>query len=537
MPSDPSRPERAGGRGSAAPRRRRQPGVQPRQHDGPQRGHHAPAAEDRLPDHRGAPRHARPRAASGARSTLRPTRPGGARSATQRARSCRATCGAACIERILADGSVLIAARRGAGPPPARACSRAATSRASRSACSTPTSTPRTRSGCASWPGRCSATSPISISSETSPLAKEYARASTTVVDVLMKLIFTRLRGRSSTASCAGSASTGELNFADCAATLLPWDEALEQPFRIVFAGPAAGTVSSTRLGEALGDGKLLCCDVGGTSTDVSLVARRPAVRRQHLRARARPDHQRAVDRDARASAPEAAASSRSRRRATCSSGLAAPAPTRDRPATGRGGEAPTLTDACLLMGILDPDGFAGGELRLDSDLARRAFESLDTPLRLDQRVAFAFRIAVANIAEEVTERRHPPRRRPARLQPRRLRRRRADAASRGARAPAREAARRPAAPGALLRARPAEHRPRLLRQPQRVRRALSGDGTADLDGLRGDGAAAARQSRHRRRTASPSGAASTGASWGRAGRRRSSRCPRGRSRRRRFPS
>ena len=68
----------------------------------------------------------------------------------------------------------------------------------------------------------------------------------------------------------------------------------------------------------------------------------------------------------------------------------------------GRGGEAPTLTDACLLMGILDPDGFAGGELRLDSDLARRAFESLDTPLRLEQRVAFAFRIAVANIAEEV---------------------------------------------------------------------------------------------------------------------------------------
>jgi N-methylhydantoinase A len=53
-------------------------------------------------------------------------------------------------------------------------------------------------------------------------------------------------------------------------------------------------------------------------------------------------------------------------------------------------------------MGILDPSGFAGGELRLDPDLARKAFESLDTPLDLDRRVAFAYRIAVSNIAEEV---------------------------------------------------------------------------------------------------------------------------------------
>ena len=53
---------------------------------------------------------------------------------------------------------------------------------------------------------------------------------------------------------------------------LLPWADALEKPFRIVFAGPAAGTMSSAALGEAIGDGNLICCDVGGTSTDISLV-------------------------------------------------------------------------------------------------------------------------------------------------------------------------------------------------------------------------------------------------------------------------
>ena len=41
--------------------------------------------------------------------------------------------------------------------------------------------------------------------------------------------------------------------------------------------------------------------------------------------------------------------------------------------------------------------------MRLDPELARRAFEALDTPLSLEQRVSFAYRLAVANIAEEVT--------------------------------------------------------------------------------------------------------------------------------------
>src|SRR6185295_3282860 len=69
----------------------------------------------------------------------------------------------------------------------------------------------------------------------------------------------------------------------------------------------------------------------------------------------------------------------------------------------GHGGDAPTLTDACLLIGILDAEGFAGGSMTLDAARAQQAFEALDTPLRLDQRISFAYRIAAANVAEEVT--------------------------------------------------------------------------------------------------------------------------------------
>src|SRR5262249_25834414 len=41
----------------------------------------------------------------------------------------------------------------------------------------------------------------------------------------------------------------------------------------------------------------------------------------------------------------------------------------------GRGGVEPTVTDANLVLGYLDPDGFAGGTMRLDVDAARRSIE------------------------------------------------------------------------------------------------------------------------------------------------------------------
>jgi N-methylhydantoinase A len=242
---------------------------------------------------------------------------------------------------------------------------------------------------------------PISISSETSPLAKEYARASTTVVDVFMRLIFTEYAHEIGS-GLRDLGFDGALNFADCAATLLPWEEALEKPFRIVFAGPAAGTVSSIRFGEATGDRDLLCCDVGGTSTDISLVVDgKPFVENTFE-----------LEHDLIINALSTQISSVGAGGGSIVSispsgdvqvgpGSAGSVPG---PACyGRGGEQPTITDACLLIGILDPETFAGGELQLDVERARLAFESLDTPLRFDQRVAFAYRIVAANIAGEVT--------------------------------------------------------------------------------------------------------------------------------------
>jgi N-methylhydantoinase A len=240
---------------------------------------------------------------------------------------------------------------------------------------------------------------PVSLSSETSALAKEYARASTTVVDVLMKLVFTKY-AHELDADLRTVGFDGRLNFADCAATLLPWQEAVKKPHRVVFAGPAAGTVSSVNLGAAIGEPNLLCADVGGTSTDVSLVVDgAPFV-----------DTTFELEHDLVINALSTEISSVGAGggsivslshsgdiRVGPGSAGADPGPA----CYGRGGALPTVTDACLLMGILDPGGIAGGELRLDEKLAREAFESLDTTLTLNQRIQYAYRIAVANIAEE----------------------------------------------------------------------------------------------------------------------------------------
>ena len=499
------------------------------EHDGPERGHHAAAAEDRLPDHRGAPRHARPR--PGLAAARRSDRPGLAALVRRRRAPARAPLPA---PGSAASGSSPTAASCSRSTRSRRAassrCSRAATSRASRSACSTPTSTHAHEERLRELAREVLGDVAVSISSETSPLAKEYARASTTVVDVFMKLIFTDyaeqldrdLRG-------ARLRRRAQLRRLRRHAAPLGGGARAAVPHRLRRPCGGHGLEHAARRGDRRRqppllrrrrhlDRRLARASTGGRSSTNTFELEHDL------------HHQRALDRGLERRRRAAAASSRSRRPATSSSGLAAPAPTPGPACYGRGGEAPTLTDACLLMGILDPDGFAGGELRLDPDagapglrVARHAAAASTSA------IAFALPDRGGEHRRRGAERRHPPRRRPARLHARRLRRRRADAAAGGARAAARAAGRRPAAPGALLRARPAQHRPRLLRQPQRLRGAGPGGGgrrsRAVFEEMEQRLRAKVGGGDERRRR---SGAASTAGCSARAGRRRSSRCPDG---------
>lgn len=239
-----------------------------------------------------------------------------------------------------------------------------------------------------------------SVSSEISPLAKEYARASTTLIDVFMKIIYEEYTQRLDQ-GLRGVGFKGQLNFADCTANLIPAKDAMEAPFRVVFAGPAAGTVGSAHFGASIGEPNLLCADVGGTSCDISLVTNGSPFVNTTFEL----EHDlivNALSNDISSIGAGGGSIVWINASGDINVGPASAGANPGPACYGRGGTQPTMTDINLLAGILDPDGFAGGKMKLDVKLSRRAFELLDTPLPFESRVRYAYDIGLNNIAEGI---------------------------------------------------------------------------------------------------------------------------------------
>jgi N-methylhydantoinase A len=238
---------------------------------------------------------------------------------------------------------------------------------------------------------------PVSISSETSPLIREYQRASTTVIDVLMKVLYGEYTERL-VAGLEAAGFEGEFNYADCSAHLLPHDYAMERPYQLVFGGPAGAAVAAAHLGEVIGDRDLLCADVGGTSADISVVVDGEPWSSSTFE----------IEHDLVVNAPTInivtlGAGGGSIISATPEGDVATgpdSAGARPGPACyGDGGDRPTVTDAAAVMGILG-DGLLGGRKALRIDLAHKAFEALDTPLAFGDRVRYGWQLAIDHIAE-----------------------------------------------------------------------------------------------------------------------------------------
>jgi N-methylhydantoinase A len=239
-----------------------------------------------------------------------------------------------------------------------------------------------------------------SISSDVSPLTRSYPRVVSVVINVFMRLLYGSYTSRLDK-GLRDLGFGGAFNYADCRAMLMPASYAMEKPYRLVAGGPAAGTVSSAHFGKVIGDANILCVDIGGTSCDISVVMDgEPWV-----------DTTFELEYDIEVNALSVdivtlgagggsivAVSPSGDIRVGPDSAGADPGPA----CYGKGGTRPTTTDTALLMGVLDPDGFLGGEMKLDPELSRAAFEGLDTPMTFDQRVSYAWRIGLNNIAEGI---------------------------------------------------------------------------------------------------------------------------------------
>ncbi len=232
----------------------------------------------------------------------------------------------------------------------------------------------------------------VSISSEVSPEIREFERGSTTIANVYVQARVERylsdLQARLERLKFRGTfllmLSSGGL------ATL---DTAAKFPIRLLESGPAAGALAAANYGVACRRPDLVSFDMGGTTAKFCAIdAGEPPIAHEFEFDRVY-RFKKGSGLPARISAIEmveigagggsiARVDSLGLLKVGPDSAGAEPGPA----CYGRGGSEPTVTDADLVLGYLDPNFFLGGRMKLDIEASRRAIESriaarLDIPL------------------------------------------------------------------------------------------------------------------------------------------------------------
>ena len=170
--------------------------------------------------------------------------------------------------------------------------------------------------------------------------------------------------------------------------------KAREQPIQTLLSGPVGGSIGGAALSRATGRPNLLCVDMGGTSFDLSLVVDgRPSVSTE-TELEGLPLLMPLVDiHTIGAGGGSLAWLEAGGLRVGPQSAGADPGPA----CYGRGGTRPTVTDANLHLGRLDPAYFLGGRMRLDVDAAAAALRSVASAVGLDEAALAEGMLAIVN--------------------------------------------------------------------------------------------------------------------------------------------
>jgi len=233
----------------------------------------------------------------------------------------------------------------------------------------------------------------VSVSSEVLPRFREYERCSTTVLDAYLSPLLAGYLGRLGERCAAVGLpkplvmrSSGGVVDASMAARSGAWS---------VLSGPAGGAVGAAIVATAAAGGNAIGIDMGGTSCDVCVVTGGEVGRSDGREIEGRPIQLPMVDVHTVGAGGGSIAwrDDGGALRVGPRSAGAAPGPA----CYGRGGTEPTVTDANLLLGYLDPRrGLAGG-VGLDRDAAERAVSRLAAALGLGTIETAAGIVEVAN--------------------------------------------------------------------------------------------------------------------------------------------
>ena len=223
----------------------------------------------------------------------------------------------------------------------------------------------------------------VSLSSEVAPEFREYFRASTTVINACIRpIVANYLRRIEDRLLEKGIAA--ELLVMQSSGGVFTFASASEKPVFMVESGPAAGVIAATYLGTALGNPDVISFDMGGTTAKAGLIQNgTPRVTKEYEVGTAA---QSGVGASRGAGYPirtpvldlvEIGAGGGSIAwvdsggilRVGPQSAGADPGPV----CYAKGGEEPTITDANLVLGRLNPSYFLGGEIELEVEAARNA--------------------------------------------------------------------------------------------------------------------------------------------------------------------
>jgi len=227
-----------------------------------------------------------------------------------------------------------------------------------------------------------------SISSEVSPKFREYERTSTTVANAYVKPLVRRYLGELEGALKARGFPS-DLFIMQSNGGLVPPELARDNPIRIVESGPAAGVLMCAVVGRDEGFDHVMTFDMGGTTAKLGAIDDgEPAIVStfevdavQYKRGSGLPLNISAVELlEIGAGGGSIARTDMGLISVGPESAGADPGPM----CYGTGGERPTITDANLVLGYLNPEYFNGGAMSLEPDAAAKGIaEHIAKPLGL----------------------------------------------------------------------------------------------------------------------------------------------------------
>jgi N-methylhydantoinase A/oxoprolinase/acetone carboxylase beta subunit len=231
----------------------------------------------------------------------------------------------------------------------------------------------------------------VSSSFEVLPEIREYERISTTCIDAHLAPVLGRyLRALGDRCDTAGLPRPAIMQSNGGLIDLL---EASDHAAWTVLSGPAAGVLGAAHVAAELGEERVLTFDMGGTSCDVALIDGAPA-RTSETRINGHPLHLPMLDVHtvSAGGGSIAWADAGGALRVGPRSAGARPGPA----CYGRGGGLPTVTDANVVLGRIDPEAPLAGGLRIDPARAAVAVGALAATLGLSLRACGEGIVAVA---------------------------------------------------------------------------------------------------------------------------------------------